>query len=177
MMKSYTTFAISSTPVKYLTGLFTVVTLLFSSAVFAQHDKTRQYEQFEILGQKTKPQLQREFDKAKLEFLDMYHEINEVAKFDVLCSYHRPIGSKIARKTCEPRYVKTARAMYIQAMSTDTGIDFNRIPSDDMVKFLTKQTREESYEHVAALVMTNPDLNKSFAKLELIHSRLNEDSE
>ncbi|WP_231517542.1 hypothetical protein [Alteromonas stellipolaris] len=177
MMKSYTTFAISSTPVKYLTGLFTVVTLLFSSAVFAQHDKTRKYEQFEILGQKTKPQLQREFDKAKFDFLDMYHEINEVAKFDVLCSYHRPLGSKIAKKTCEPRYVKAARALYIKTMSTSPGIDFNRLPSDEMIKFLTKQTREESYEHVAALVMTNPELNKSFAKLEFLHSRLNEDSE
>lgn len=50
------------------------------------------------LDKKTKPQLQREFNKAKFDFLDMYHEINEVAKFDVLCSYHRPIGSKIAKK-------------------------------------------------------------------------------
>ncbi|MDO6627024.1 hypothetical protein [Alteromonas stellipolaris] len=176
MMKAHTTSAISSTPVKYLTGLFTVVTLLFSSAVFAQHDKTRKYEQFEVLGQKTKPQLQREFDKAKFDFLDMYHEINEVAKFDVLCSYHRPLGSKIAKKTCEPRYVRTARAMYIQA-SMGTEIELSRLPSDDMIRFLTKQTREESYEHVAALVMTNPELNKSFAKLEFLHSRLNEDSE
>ncbi|WP_260563500.1 hypothetical protein [Alteromonas sp. KS69] len=177
MMKAHTTSAISGATIKHLAGLFTAASILFSSAVFAQHDKTRQYEKFEILGQKTKPQLQREFNKAKFDFLDMYHELNEVAKFDVLCSYHRPIGSKIAKKTCEPRYVKTAREMYIQAMSTGTGIDLSRLPSDQMIKFLTKQTREESYEHVLALVMTNPELNKSFAKLELIHSRLNEDSE
>lgn len=98
MMKAHTTSAISGATIKHLAGLFTVASILFSSAVFAQHDKTRQYEKFEILGQKTKPQLQREFNKAKFDFLDMYHEINEVAKFDVLCSYHRPIGSKIAKK-------------------------------------------------------------------------------
>jgi hypothetical protein len=130
------------------------------------------YETIDVVGEKTSPQLRREFDKLRFEFLELYNSINDVAKFDVICKYHKPIGSQIARKNCEPRYVKEFRAMMTQTSSTGPGIDFNRLPSDDHIRFLTNDKREEAFEHVAALIATHPELFDSFTKLDAIHQRI-----
>ena len=86
--------------------------LAASFQVAAQNDKER-VETIEVFGQKTTPQLKKAFDNQRFEFLELYNSINDVAKFDVICKYQKPIGSKIARKSCEPRYVKDFRAMKI----------------------------------------------------------------
>lgn len=137
----------------------------------AQTDK-RQIESIEVLGQKTTPQLERAFDKQRFEFLALYNSINDIAKFDVICKYQKTIGSHIARKTCEPRFVKDFRAMTVQTSSTGTGIEFERLPSDDHIRFLTSDTREDAFEHVAALIATHPELFESFIKLDAIHQRI-----
>ena len=145
--------------------------LAASFQVTAQNDKEH-VEKIEVFGQKTTPQLKRAFDNQRFEFLELYNSINETAKFDVICKYQKPIGSKIARKSCEPRYVKDFRAMKIQTSSTVPGIELNRLPSDDDIRFLTNDTREEAFEHVAALVATHPELFDSFRKLDALHQRI-----
>ena len=153
-----------------------LLVLAVSFQVTAQNDKKR-VESIEVFGQKTTPQLKRALDNQRFEFLELYNSINEVAKFDVICKYQKPIGSKIARKTCEPRYVKDFRAMKIQASSTGPGIDLNRLPSDDEIRFLTNDTREEAFEHVAALIATHPELFDSFEKLDALHQRIKQREE
>lgn len=150
--------------------------LAVSFQVAAQNDKER-VENIEVFGQKTTPQLKRAFDKQRFEFLELYNSINEIAKFDVICKYLKPIGSQIARKSCEPRYVKDFRVMQIQTSSTGVGIDLNRLPSDDDIRFLTNDTREEAFEHVAALIATHPELFDSFSKLDALHQRIEQRKE
>ncbi|MEC9430795.1 MAG: hypothetical protein VX781_15505 [Pseudomonadota bacterium] len=167
-------------PRKYGLHVLKTTALSFALAasfqVTAQNDKER-VETIEVFGQKTTPQLKRAFDNQRFEFLELYNSINEVAKFDVICKYQKPIGSKIARKSCEPRYVKDFRAMKIQASSTGPGIDFERLPSDGDIRFLTNDTREEAFEHVAALVATHPELLESFEKLDALHQRIEQRKE
>ena len=158
------------------------LTLSFLSAgVFAQTDKPesdkRTVETIEVTGQKTIAQLKKAFDKQRFEFLDLYNTINEVAKYDMLCSWHRPVHTRIAQKSCEPRYLKDFRAMAIRMSQTEPGIDFNRLPSDDHIKFLTRLQREDAFEHVAALVATHPELYDSFAQLDALHQHIEERKE
>ncbi|TKB02094.1 hypothetical protein E5672_16475 [Alteromonas portus] len=153
-----------------------LLALAASFQVTAKNDKEN-VEQVEILGQKTTPQLKKAFDDQRFEFLELYNSINDVAKFDVVCRYQKPIGSNIARKSCEPRYVKDFRAMKVQSSSTSPGIDFNRLPSDDHVRFLTSNTRPEAFEHVAALIATHPELFDSFEKLDALHQRIKQHEE
>lgn len=150
--------------------------LAVSFQVTAQNDK-KSVETIEVFGGKTTPQLKKAFDNQRFEFLELYNSINDVAKFDVICKYQKPIGSQIARKSCEPRYVRDFRAMKIQTSSTGVGIDLNRLPSDDDIRFLTKDTREEAFEHVAALVATHPELFESFSKLDALHQRIEQRKE
>ena len=167
-------------PRKY--GLHAIKTAALSLAlaasfqVTAQNDKER-VETIEVFGQKTTPQLKKAFDNQRFEFLELYNGINETAKFDVICKYEKPIGSQIARKLCEPRYMIDFRALTVQTWSTQPGIDFNRLPNDDTLRFLTKDTREEAYQHVAALVATNQKLLDSFMKLDALHERIKARSE
>ena len=162
-------------------ALGTVFLLSASGFALAQTDKPESdkesMERIEVAGQKTIAQLKNAFDKQRFEFLDLYNTINETAKYDVLCSYHRPIGSKIAKKQCEPRYLKDFRALTMQTWSTQPGIDFNRLPNDDTLRFLTKDTRKDAFKHVAALVATHPELYESFSKLDALHQRIEQRKE
>ena len=160
-------------------ALGTVLLLSTSGFALAQTDKPesnkKSMERIEVPGQKTIAQLEIVFDKQRFEFLDLYNTINETAKYDVLCSYHRPIGSMIAKKQCEPRYLKDFRAIATQtaAMSSSyPGLDISRLPTDDHIVFLTKDQREDAFEHVAALVATHPELYESFSKLDTLHQRI-----
>ena len=170
--------SISSLP-SVVKALSTALILSASSVVLAQVDKPesdkQSMERIEVTGQKTIAQLKKAFDKQRFEFLDLYNTINETAKYDMLCSYERTIGSKIAKKQCEPRYLKDFRAIATQtaAMSSSKpGLDISRLPTDDHIVFLTKDQREDAFEHVAALIATHPELYDSFSKLDALHQRI-----
>lgn len=159
-----------------------VVLASLSSQAFAQLDK-KGIERIEVLGQQTMPQLERAFEQQRFAFLELYNSINEVAKFDMICQTVKQIGSQIARKQCEPRYLKSFRALTVQAASntsTNSGrmsIDLGRLASNEDLAFLTKETREESHEHVAALIATHPELFESFVKLDAINQKIKQRKE
>lgn len=142
-----------------------------SLPVFAQPDK-QSVETIDVQGEKTTPQLKRAFRKQQMAFIELYNTVNTNAQFDVICKWRKFTGSQIARKLCEPRYMIDFRALTIQTWSTQPGIDFNRLPNDDTLRFLTKDTREEAYKHVAALVATNEKLLDRFLKLDALHERI-----
>lgn len=160
-------------------ALGTVFLLSASGFALAQTDKPESdkesMERIEVGGQKTIAQLKNAFDKQRFEFLDLYNTINETAKYDVLCSYHRPIGSMIAKKQCEPRYLKDFRAIATQMAvmaSSSPGFNMSRLPTDDHIVFLTREQRKDAFKHVAALVATHPELYESFAQLDALHQNI-----
>lgn len=136
-------------------------------------------ERIEVLGQKTKPQLQREFLQAKLDFLDLFNELNDIEKFTVDCHYHRPVGSRIAKKECEPRYVKEERAYLISlAFAVRTG-NLNyargvRGPTDAVVRLNTEHQRRQAYRHLAKLIQENEGLQKKWEKLAALDDLIND---
>jgi len=165
-------------------ALSAALILSASGVALAQTDKPesdkKTVETIEVTGQKTIAQLKNAFNKQRFEFLDLYNTINETAKYDVLCSYHRTLGSRIAKKQCEPRYVKDFRAIATQTAlmsSSKPGLDISRLPTDDQIIFLTKDQREDAFKHVAALVATHPELYESFSKLDALHQRIEERKE
>ncbi|HCS81567.1 MAG TPA: hypothetical protein DIV42_10420 [Alteromonas macleodii] len=154
---------------------------LTSGHAMAQLDKQK-VERIDVVGQKTTPQLVTAFEQERFAFLELYNEINNVAKFDMICHRSKPTGSQIVRKHCEPRYLKSYRAMMIQkasntSTSDNTYINFGLLPHDDDIKFLTKNTREENHDHVAALIATHPELWESFKKLDAIHRKIKQREE
>ena len=137
----------------------------------AAHTSQPSYNTAESLNQKSIPQLKHAFDKQRFAFLSLFKSISETAKSDMICRYHKPVGSQVASKNCEPRYVSDFRSMLEQKPS-QSGIDINRLPSDEHLRLLTQDTREESFEHVAALIATHPELYQSFTRLDDIHQRM-----
>ena len=160
-------------PKKKVFVLFGIIALCLSvsSPVLAQPDK-QSVETIDVQGEKTTPQLKRAFKKQQMAFIELYNSVNTDTQFEVVCKWRKFTGSQIARKLCEPRYMIDFRALTMQTWSTQPGIDFNRLPNDDTLRFLTKDTREEAYQHVAALVATNKKLLDSFLKLDALHERI-----
>ena len=154
-----------------LLALSLFVFLIVGQNALAQGD-TQKLETIDVTGEKSTPQLERAFNKQRFAFIELYNTLNTDPQYDVICKWQKTIGSQIARKTCEPRYIKSYRARTIQTWSTGTGIDFNRLPNDDTLRFLTRNMRKDAYHHVAKLVEKHPTLMDSFLKLDALHSRV-----
>ncbi len=125
-------------------------------------------EAIEVRGQRAKPQLVKEFQLAKLDFIELYNELNDKPLYKVICEYRRPVGTKIAVKECEPRYVKYERASLISTAI----LSGNRMPSDEMVELFTTTQRLAGFEHVAELVKNNDELKARWLKLETLNDKI-----
>lgn len=139
------------------------------------HTNPRSYDIAEAIDEKTTPQLKHAFDEQRFAFLALFNRISETAQTDMVCQYHKPIGSQVGRKSCEPRYVKDFRSMLEQTPSQH-GIDMSRLPTNEHVRLLTQDEREEVFEHVSALIATHPELYQSFSKLDAIHQRMQQEA-
>jgi len=166
-----------------------LVTLVFLSApAFAMVQSTiagnakntvqepEHIENIEVWGQKTKPQLKREFELAKMEFIEIFNALNDIHKFEVVCERRRPVGSHIAVRECESRYIKDERAFLI-------GLAFNlrpkdrqfvRGPTDATVKLNTEHERRQGYQHLAKLIQESDELRAQWQKLEALSAKIND---
>ena len=139
------------------------------------HTNPHNYGIAEAIDEKITPQLKHAFDEQRFAFLALFNRISEIAHSDMVCQYHKPIGRQVGRKDCEPRYLKDFRSMLEQTPSQH-GIDISRLPSNEHVRLLTQDTREEVFEHVSALIATHPELYQSFSKLDAIHQRMQQEA-
>ena len=67
---------------------------LTSGHAMAQLDKQK-VERIDVVGQKTTPQLVTAFEQERFAFLELYNEINNVAKFDMICHRSSPPAAKL----------------------------------------------------------------------------------
>jgi len=148
--------------------------LLFSLLFLAlenvsANENTDSEENIEIIsvkGQRTLPGVKKLIFKAQYSFYDLYNQMNDSSKFDVLCKVTKRRGSQIADRVCEPRYLKDTRARLIQERAASgLGIDFSKLPTEDEVHMAAKKDKEESIAHMSKIIKQSPELQEHWLAL------------
>ena len=162
--------------------------LVFSHLTFATYsdgmspdkqnaaDTPERFEQIEVWGRRTKPQLIKDFMHARAEFYDMFNALNDNPKFDMLCHHRRPVGSNIAVEECEPRYMKEQRADLISlALATKSqNSDVAQTPHFSQLEAYTAQIKRDSHQKMAELIQQNSELRAQWEKLASLSARIKE---
>jgi hypothetical protein len=132
----------------------------------AQATKEEDVEIIEIVGQFSVAQWGKIADQAKMDFYELFNELNDIDKFRMVCKREKPMGSNIRRSVCEPMYFKQA----IQDATTNTTRSSNRVNIDlsrpiimpENIAALTRRDKEAADAHMEKLINEHPDLRKKF---------------
>ena len=66
-------------------------------------------DEITVYGEKSLPKLKLEYEAAELNFYNLYNDINDDYRYDVICREEAPTGSHIKQRVCWPRYELEAR--------------------------------------------------------------------
>jgi hypothetical protein len=111
-------------------------------------------DEITVYGEKSLPKLKLEYEAAELNFYNLYNDINDDRRFDVICREEAPTGSHIKQRVCWPRYELEAREQEGKSNFfrgyTDPGMAAEEL-------FIKKKMREQ----IAKLAEEDPRLLKA----------------
>jgi hypothetical protein len=136
-------------------------------SVFAQDSKevdpNKDVEIIEVIGQFTPAQWGKIAESAKVDFYELFNEVNDIDDYRMICRAEKEIGSNIKKMKCEPQYYKDRMAQMVQEVSFRRGtLDTNFMPKPQDVALSVKDTKEKADKHLLALVDKHPHLRKKF---------------
>lgn len=152
-----------------------VVTVFFTNGHTVAYENKpegeEEIETIEIKHKQTLNQLEKTLEKRRFDFYQVFNQYNSDPRFDMICKFTAPIGSKIKTQSCEPRYFQTKRTEILQSAlaSVPPGHSSLRAMRQDIseqkVVVLTKALQKEADEHTLALLAKHPELLKSFIRI------------
>jgi hypothetical protein len=139
-----------------------------ASAKNTQKSSQEDMEVIQIIGQFSAAKWGQIAEQAKVDFYELFNQLNTIEKFRMVCRVEKTIGSNIKRNVCEPMFFK--HAMFnrtqndINNGSTNNGsIRISSAPNSDDILFLTTSTKEAANAHMEQLIMEHPDLREKFS--------------
>ena len=151
---------------------FMSLCLFTSTQVLAQKQAAAAKQEMEVVsvqGQRPLAYYAREYERAKFAMYEAYNEVNTEREFSIDCQIIKPIGTKIAKRECLPRFFRDESSN--QALLFMLGAS-NQLSTDGaQVAFLTKQKQKEFYQHIENISKDSPEL---LAHLHNISNKLEE---
>lgn len=109
-----------------------------------------------VTGQRPLAYYAREYERAKFAMYEAYNEVNTERQFSIDCRIIKPIGTKIAKRECLPRFFRDESANQAQLFMLGAS---NQLGTDAaFINFLTKQKQKEFYEHIENISKDSPEL-------------------
>ena len=83
-------------------------------AAVAQEDnpeaaaESEEIDEIVVLGGRTLTKLRYEATVAEDRFFELYNDLNEDDRYDIICKHRRPVGTRIQVRECKPKFVRDA---------------------------------------------------------------------
>jgi hypothetical protein len=142
---------------------------LLSLSVYGNQQSSQDddVENITVYGQRSLPDIIKKIEKTRVRFYDELNALNDIPKFEMICSMVKPVGSNIAKRECEPRYMKEAKARVTQQNVAMRGnIDISNNPSNSQITMETKREQIAYQKHIQKLLIENPELQTTFIELQ-----------
>lgn len=108
-----------------------------------------------VTAQETLSALQLRIADMEAEIFSFFNANNSSNRMNIDCYSRKPIGSNIARKTCEPKFLTDLRVQKTRDAQTGIGVDF---VERDLV-----QLAAQDFEQLQQEMMTLKAENKLFS--------------
>ncbi len=115
-------------------------------------EQTMELEEVEVIGKKLH-QLQSELVETQDRFYALYNKLNTNDDFDIHCTMHAPIGTRIEKRQCRLEFLREATAAEGQNFFLGRGATAGISPQTLWF------TREDEYRKtIKAVLETHPEL-------------------
>lgn len=113
-------------------------------------------DEITVYGEQSLSTLKMEYEAAELSFYNLYNELNDDRKYDVVCRKETRKGSHIKHRICWPRYQLDARTQEARAKffrgEIDPGVMALDIAEEKVMKERIAKIAEENPQLLEALV-------------------------
>jgi hypothetical protein len=167
---------------KFISFLFLT---LFIGASYAQENKSegeptdtkpkKNIERIEVTGKKPRRFFLNEFQKHQREFVASFNELVDDSEMEVVCDLESHTRTRIKKRNCQPRFMKTLTARETQRDISRAGGNIQEAASlqqasnvEDRRDFQKKLLKEyKKFQKLTAEVLNkNPELAATYIKME-----------
>jgi len=146
----------------------------------AQDDSTEatsapdEIDEIVVLGGRTLTKLRHEATVAEDRFYELYNELNEDDRYDIICKYRRPVGTRIQVRECKPKFVRDA-----EIKATRDSLQL----ADSLADITAQSIRasREDYEildeKLKAFTLSSPEMREALMEYDSLNKRYAEEHE
>ena len=131
-------------------------------------DVPQQMERIEVKGRKPKLFYLSEYRRHQSDFVDLFNNLVDDSDMEVICELETNTGSRLKKRTCQPRFMKTIVAEETQR-ELSRGSNFQEAANVAQRESVQKELIEEYKKFqklTAQLLNKHPDLANSYLKMD-----------
>lgn len=140
----------------------------------AASSTSEEIDEIVVLGAHSLTLLRQEIIVAEDEFFDLYNELNDDDRFDIICETRRPIGTRIRVRECKAKFVRDAEvdAMQDALMMNDSPANVTAQPIR-----ASKKDYRILEEKLKTLAVENPELQEALMNYDNISKKYAQERE
>ena len=149
-----------------------------SQTSFAQENSTdddsEEIDEIIVLGAHSLTLLRQEVVVAEDKFFDLYNELNDDDRFDIICENRRPIGTRIQVRECKAQFVRDAEVDAIQ-----DALMMNNAPANVTAQPVRASKRDyrKLDEKLKQFAVENPELQEALMEYDHLSKKYAEERE
>ena len=138
---------------------------LVPATVSAMQQNADSIERITVKGHRGVYHYKKQLERAKMDFIQAYNELNTIRNFAIDCQPRAAVGSHIKKMECLPRYFN--RELSYQARAFIDGSSGRNNSNAEYVSFLTQDEKHKFEKHIAKLSQQSAELQSKLEKVGL----------
>jgi hypothetical protein len=127
-----------------------------------------------VLGARSLTLLRQEVIVAEDRFFDLYNELNDDDKYDIVCETRRPIGTRIQVRECKAQFVKDA-----EYQATQDALQFSESPANVTARAIRASTEDYEIldEKLKTFAVSSPELQEALMEYDGLNKKYADERE
>jgi len=136
--------------------------------------ESEEIDEIVVLGAHSLTLLRQEVIVAEDKFFDLYNELNDDDRFDIICENRRPIGTRIQVRECKARFVRDA-----EVEATQNALVMDNSPANVAAQPIraSKEDYETLDKKLKTFAVENPELQKALMEYDNLSKKYSAERE
>lgn len=136
--------------------------------------ESEEIDEIVVLGAHSLTLLRQEVIVAEDKFFEIYNELNDDDRFDIICENRRPTGTRIQVRECKARFVRDA-----EVDATQDALMMNNSPANVAAQPIraAKEDYETLDKKLKTFAVENPELQRALMEYDNLSKKYSEERE
>lgn len=136
--------------------------------------ETEEIDEIIVLGARSLTLLRQEVIVAEDKFFDIYNQLNEDDKYDIVCETRKPLGTRISVRECKAQFVRDAEYEAIQ-----DALQFTNSVANVTAQPVRAATRDYEIldEKLKAFAVSSPELQEALMEYDNLNKKYSQQRE